>query len=104
MLVNSHAGIGRPRLRDKPQKTRDQKRVRPSRDRIFLRIGGRAMADDLDKLLELARGIPVSAEERERQRRSFAYGNTRIENDRITRATIDRAADKLAASTPKSEA
>jgi hypothetical protein len=52
---------------------------------------------DLDKLLEMARGVPVTAAEREQQRRSFAFGNTNIENQRITRETIDRAADKLAA-------
>ena len=28
--------------------------------------------------------------ESEEQRRSFAYGNTKIENDLITRETIDR--------------
>ena len=31
----------------------------------------------------------------EAQRRSFAYGNTKIENDRITRQTIDEAAAAL---------
>jgi hypothetical protein len=38
----------------------------------------------------------MTADEREQQRRSFAYGNTKIENDRITKATIDRAARDLA--------
>ena len=56
------------------------------------------MGTDLDKLLELARGVPVSDAERERQRRSFAFGNTNIENERITRATIDEAAAQLAKS------
>jgi hypothetical protein len=56
------------------------------------------MANDLDKLLALAKGIPVSPEEREAQRRSFAYGNTHIENERITRKSIDEAAEKLAKS------
>ena len=56
------------------------------------------MGTDLDKLLELARGIPVTDAERESQRRSFAFGNTNIENERITRATIDEAADELARS------
>ena len=55
------------------------------------------MNNDLDELLELARQRPVSATEREAQRRSFAYGNTNIENSRITRQTIDCAAEKLAA-------
>lgn len=51
---------------------------------------------NLDQLLEMARGVPVSAAEREQQRRSFAFGNTNIENERITRETIERAAEKLA--------
>jgi hypothetical protein len=51
---------------------------------------------NLDQLLEMAREVPVSAAEREQQRRSFAFGNTNIENERITRETIDRAAEKLA--------
>jgi hypothetical protein len=58
------------------------------------------METDLDKLLELARDVPVTEAERERQRRSFAYGNTNIENARITRATIDKAAERLEKTSP----
>ena len=39
----------------------------------------------------------MTSEQQEQQRRSFAYGNTKIENDRITRETIDRAAQLLTA-------
>jgi len=35
-------------------------------------------------------------EQQEEQRRSFAYGNTKIENDRITREMIDEAAERIA--------
>jgi hypothetical protein len=56
------------------------------------------MAIDLEKLLELARHKPVSAEEREAQRRSFAFGNTTISDARVTRETIDKAADELESS------
>ena len=49
---------------------------------------------------ELARDVPVTEAERERQRRSFAYGNTNIENARITRATIDKAAERLEKTSP----
>lgn len=49
----------------------------------------------LAQLLDAARKRPVSAQERELQRRSFAYGNTHAENDRITRATVDQAAERL---------
>lgn len=30
------------------------------------------------------------------QRQSFAYGNTKFENERITRATVERASRELA--------
>lgn len=53
------------------------------------------MDQSLEELLEAARKIHVSDEERERQRRSFAYGNAHIENERITRQSIDRAADQI---------
>lgn len=54
------------------------------------------MTDALQELLEAAKRAEPSAEHREEQRRSFAYGNTGIENERITRAMVDRQADKLA--------
>lgn len=46
----------------------------------------------LETLLELSRRVPMPAEEREAQRRSFAYGNTHFENPLITRDMIERAA------------
>lgn len=53
------------------------------------------MTDKLKELLEKASNIKLSPEQKEEQRRSFAYGNTNIENSRITRETIDREADEL---------
>ena len=55
------------------------------------------MPNQLEALIEQAREIQMSAVELEAQRRSFAYGNTHIENDRITRETIDAQAELLAA-------
>jgi hypothetical protein len=55
------------------------------------------MAKELEKLLEAAKLREFTANEREEQRRSFAYGNTRIENPLITRETIDREADNMRA-------
>ena len=55
------------------------------------------MSDELKILLEKAKNSRMTREEREEQRRSFAYGNSKIENDRITRETIDREAELLAA-------
>ena len=54
------------------------------------------MTEDLKTLLEAAKQIPSTPAQREEQRRSFAYGNTAFENDRITREMIDRQAEKLA--------
>jgi len=35
-------------------------------------------------------------DDKEAQRRSFAYGNVKLSNDSVTREIVDRAADKLA--------
>ena len=59
------------------------------------------MTNRLQKLLEEAKKVLPTPEEKEAQRRSFAYGNTKIENPRITREMVDRAADELGA--PKDE-
>ena len=59
------------------------------------------MTEHLKNLLEAARKVTLSPEEKEAQRRSFAYGNTKIENPRITREMVDREADALGA--PKHE-
>jgi primase-polymerase (primpol)-like protein len=52
--------------------------------------------DQLKEMLERARKTTMTSEERELQRQSFAYGNTKFENERITRATVDRASKALA--------
>jgi hypothetical protein len=55
------------------------------------------MADNhLAELLELACKIEMSPQEREQQRRSFAYGNTKVENRDITLEAINSAADVVA--------
>ncbi len=51
------------------------------------------MTKKLAALIERARSLKMSAEHREEQRRSFAYGNTKIENDLITREMIDQLAE-----------
>jgi hypothetical protein len=53
------------------------------------------VTEDLKVLIAAAKKVVPSAEHREQQRRSFAYGNTAFENPRITREMIDREADKL---------
>ena len=49
---------------------------------------------DTDQLIERAKKVRVSAHDAEVQRRSFAYGNSKAENDRVTREMVDRAAEK----------
>ncbi len=53
------------------------------------------MTTELEKVLEAARKKPMSSDEQERQRRSFAYGNAHIENARVTKEMVDEAASKI---------
>ena len=53
------------------------------------------MTGKLEELLEAAKTTKLSPEQCEEQRRSFAYGNTNIENSRITRETVDKEAEEL---------
>jgi hypothetical protein len=53
------------------------------------------MPQRLDELIERARKIQMTPSQLAMQRRSFAYGNTHIENDRITREMIAEADRKI---------
>jgi hypothetical protein len=53
------------------------------------------MTNRLQQLLDEAKRAVPTAQEKEEQRRSFAYGNTKIENPRITRETVDHEAESL---------
>ncbi len=53
------------------------------------------MTGKLKKLLEEAKDITLSDSDAEIRRRSFAYGNAHLENSRVTRRTINLAAEKL---------
>jgi hypothetical protein len=53
------------------------------------------MSEELERLLEAARRRHLTAEESEEQRRSFAYGTAKIENDRVTREIVDEQAETL---------
>lgn len=55
------------------------------------------MNEELDRLIQAARNRPFPEAEREAQRRSFAYGNARIENDRVTWEMIVEADEKIKA-------
>jgi hypothetical protein len=53
--------------------------------------------EDLNRMLAIAKRVEMTRQEQEQQRRSFAYGNTKIENRNITREAIEKAAVALAA-------
>ena len=50
---------------------------------------------ELDRLIELARQVKMSASDCEAQRRSFAFGNAAFENPRITKQMVEQEAEKL---------
>jgi hypothetical protein len=58
-------------------------------------IIGTIMTDKLAVLIAKARMVTMSPEAQEEQRRSFAYGNTKIENDLITREMVNQVAEEL---------
>jgi hypothetical protein len=53
------------------------------------------MTKNLEQLVLRARKITMTAAQLREQRQSFAYGNTRIENERITREMIAEADKKI---------
>jgi hypothetical protein len=53
------------------------------------------MSPELHELIEMARKVEMTDDDREEQRISFAYGNTRFENDDITWDTVRKAAEDL---------
>jgi hypothetical protein len=55
------------------------------------------MPNSLSRLIEMAKAVRVSEEQREEQRRSFVYGNTAFENEEITRDMVDRQAEERTA-------
>jgi len=47
-----------------------------------------SVTKELQELVERARKIEMTADQLGEQRRSFAYGNTHIENERITKEMV----------------
>ena len=59
-------------------------------------VKGAIMAEEkLKALIEAAKTVVMTDRDIEKQRESFAFGNTNIENSRITKETIAAAAKKL---------
>jgi len=59
------------------------------------------VSKELEYLLDAAKEREMTDKERGRQRVSFAYGNTRFENELITKETVVRAAEELRANDAK---
>jgi hypothetical protein len=53
------------------------------------------MTNELEELIERAKRIEMTKAQVAEQRRSFAYGNTHIENDLVTREMIEELDRKL---------
>jgi hypothetical protein len=53
------------------------------------------MSEELERLLEAAKYRPLTASEKEAQRRSFAFGNANIDNASVTREMVDQQAEEL---------
>jgi len=51
--------------------------------------------DRFCRLLEQARDVEMSPEDKEEQRRSFVFGNTSISRENITRELVDEVADRM---------
>jgi hypothetical protein len=74
-----------------------------ARDRLWSRAnpfndpaGEHNMTDPLEALIEKARKVQMTDSQLREQRLSFVYGNTHIENDRITREMVAEADEKVA--------
>ena len=53
------------------------------------------MSREIKELLQQATRVEMTSAQKEEQRRSFAYGNAKIENPRITQETVDKEAESL---------
>lgn len=53
------------------------------------------MPPELNQLIEMARRVEMSDDDRQVQRISFAYGNTKFENEDITWDTVKKAEEDL---------
>jgi hypothetical protein len=58
-------------------------------------LEGPVTATELQQLLDAAKNLEFAPEQKEEQRRSFAFGNANIENPRVTRKIVDEEAEAL---------
>jgi hypothetical protein len=53
------------------------------------------MDQNISRLIELARGVHMSDAQRAEQRNSFVYGNTKLENELVTREMVERISREI---------
>ena len=54
------------------------------------------MSDQLNRLIASAKAIKMTEAQQEEQRRSFAYGNGKLSNQRVSRDSVNDEANRLA--------
>jgi hypothetical protein len=59
------------------------------------------MTNELKELISRAQGVKMTAREEQEQRISFVYGNTNIENGRITKELVEEVDAQLNGSSRK---
>lgn len=50
------------------------------------------MESNISRLVEMAKRVQMTSEQKNEQRKSFVYGNTKIENSSVTREMVERIA------------
>ncbi len=50
---------------------------------------------NLSRLVELAKGVHMNDAQRNEQRNSFVYGNTKIENANVTRELVEEISHRM---------
>lgn len=53
------------------------------------------MDQNISRLIEMAKGVHMNDAQRNEQRNSFVYGNTKIENVKVTRELVETIARKV---------
>jgi hypothetical protein len=54
-----------------------------------------AMQTSLSQLVEMAKRVHMNDAQRREQRNSFVYGNTKIENEKITKELVEKIAARV---------
>ena len=53
-------------------------------------LGEILMQESISKLIEIAKTVRMNDQQRNEQRNSFVYGNTKIENEAITKEMVEK--------------